>query len=60
VIRINRIEALFKSELKVINIGVESFYKDLREQKIKALHVEWRPTAGGNKKMLSLLSRLKK
>ncbi len=55
----NKINELFNQELKVVNIGLESFYKDLKDQDFKAIHVKWRPVAGGNKKMASLLSRLK-
>lgn len=54
-----KINELFNKELKVVNIGLESFYKDLKNQNVKVIHVDWRPTAGGNKKMNSLLSKLK-
>jgi hypothetical protein len=54
----NRIDELFKSELKVVNMGLESFYKDLISQRIKVIHMDWRPKAGGNPKMLNLLKRL--
>ena len=55
----SKVNDLFTKELRVINVGLESFYKDLKTQEIKAIHVDWRPTAGGNKKLSSLLSRLK-
>lgn len=55
----SKIEQLFKSELKVINVGLESFYHDLKKQQVSAIHVNWKPTAGGNKRMASLLSKLK-
>lgn len=54
----SNISKLFNSELKVINIGLESFYEDFKKQEVKAIHVDFRPTAGGNKKMASLLSKL--
>lgn len=50
---------LFKKDLKVINIGLKSFYNDLKAQNVQAVHVNWKPRAGGNKKMASLLDRLK-
>lgn len=53
------IKDLFNKEVKVINIGLESFYKDLKSQDIKVTHLDWKPVAGGNKRMASLLSRLK-
>ncbi len=50
---------LFKQELKVVNMGLESFYDDLVRQEVPAIQVQWKPAAGGNQKMASLLDRLK-
>ncbi|ABR46913.1 conserved hypothetical protein [Alkaliphilus metalliredigens QYMF] len=55
----SNINKLFKKQLKVINIGLESFHQDLKKQGVQSIHVDWRPTAGGNKKMVGLLARLK-
>jgi len=57
---VNRINELFNKELRVVNIGLESFHKDLKGQNVKTVHVKWRPPAGGNQRMASLLSKLKK
>lgn len=54
-----KVNELFKQDLKVINMGLRSFAKDLKSQDVPVIHVDWRPVAGGNKKMASLLSRLK-
>jgi hypothetical protein len=54
------VKDLFKQELKIINMGLESFYKDLRSQNVSAVQVDWKPKAGGNTKMASLLGKLKK
>lgn len=53
------VNELFKKELKVVNLGLESFYDDLKGQEVSAVHVQWKPVAGGDKKMASLLGRLK-
>ena len=53
------VNELFEKDLKVINIGLKSFYNDLKTQNIQAVHVNWKPRAGGNKKMANLLDRLK-
>ncbi|NMB08807.1 MAG: fdrA domain protein [Tissierellia bacterium] len=53
-----KINKLFEKELKIINIGLELFYRDLKKQKYSVIHVDWRPIAGGDKKMASLLSKL--
>lgn len=55
----NKLNELFSKELKVVNLGIESFYKDLQKQNVKSIHVAWRPAAGGNKKMAALLELLK-
>jgi hypothetical protein len=49
---------LFKSSLSVINIGLETFYDTLSEQKTKVIHFEWRPSAGGDVKLAEILSSL--
>jgi FdrA protein len=50
----------FKQPLAGINVGLESFYDSLTSQGAQAVHVEWRPPAGGNEKLASLLARMKK
>jgi FdrA protein len=49
-----------KQPLAGINVGLESFYESLTSQGAQAVHVEWRPPAGGNEKLASLLARMKK
>jgi FdrA protein len=43
-----------------INVGLESFYESLISQGAQAMHVDWRPPAGGNEKLASLLAKMKK
>ncbi len=43
-----------------INVGLESFYESLISQGAQAVQVDWRPPAGGNEKLASLLARMKK
>jgi FdrA protein len=49
-----------KQPLAAINVGLESFYESLISQGAQALQVDWRPPAGGNEKLASLLARMKK
>ena len=44
-----------KQPLAAINIGLESFYDSFVLQGAQAVHVEWRPPAGGNEKQVSSL-----
>lgn len=50
----------FAKKVKVINIGVPSFADDLRKQGVETVHVEWRPPAGGNRKLQALLARVER
>ena len=55
----NKVNELFSSQLAIANVGVDIFAKAFRAQDTPCVHVEWRPPAGGNKKMIDLLSKLK-
>jgi FdrA protein len=46
--------------LAAINVGLESFYESLTSQGAQAVHVDWRPPAGGNEKLAALLQKMKK
>ncbi|MFP4686645.1 MAG: fdrA domain protein [bacterium] len=54
----NKINKLFDSELKVINIGLIGFAEELRNRNTEVVHVDWKPPAGGNKKVQNLLGKL--
>ncbi len=56
----SKINELFDSKLTVVNMGLESFYEELKSQDVPVIHMNWRPKAGGSKKMAGLLGRLKK
>ncbi|HEY2981269.1 MAG TPA: acyl-CoA synthetase FdrA [Anaerolineales bacterium] len=49
----------FAGPLAALNVGLESFYDSLIAQGAQAVHVEWRPPAGGNEKLAALLARMK-
>ena len=49
---------LLGEKLKVINIGVQTFYESLKQQGIDVVHVDWRPPAGGDVKLANLLKKL--
>ena len=49
-----------RQPLAAINVGLESFYDSLITQGAQAVHVDWRPPAGGNEKLAALLARMKK
>ncbi len=55
---VEKINKLFESDLKIINMGLEGFSEDLTDQGVDVVQVEWRPPAGGDSEMAKLLDRL--
>ena len=45
-------------KIVVINIGLELFADTLKDQDVDVFNVDWRPPAGGDKKMAELLNKL--
>ena len=54
----SKILNLFRSELIVVNVGPRSFAEVLEKQGYEAVQVDWKPAAGGDKKMQELLEYL--
>ena len=55
----SKLNELFEQKLHVVNFGIESFYDDLVSQRVDAVHVDWKPVAGGDKAAANL-RKLKK
>ena len=51
--------SVLKDSLSAINVGVESFAESLSAQDAPVIHVDWRPPAGGNQELMSILERMK-
>ena len=49
---------LLTRSVKVVNVGLEGFVKDLRDCGIDVVHVDWKPSADGDPEMAALLSKL--
>src|SRR5712692_9063829 len=43
---------------RVVNVGLEQFGEALRRQDAPVVHVDWRPPAGGDPRLVELLTRL--
>ena len=50
---------LLNKPLAAINIGLESFTDSLNAQQAEVVHVDWRPSAGGNEKLMSILEKMR-
>ena len=44
--------------IAAINVGLETFHDGLVAQEVAAVHVSWRPPAGGNEKLMAILRRM--
>jgi FdrA protein len=49
---------LFRAEIRVINVGLETFALDLEALGVPVVHVQWAPPAGGDPVKAALLARL--
>jgi FdrA protein len=48
-----------KRPMSAINVGLESFYDSLINQEASTVHVEWRPPAGGDERLQSILEKMR-
>lgn len=55
----SKLNELFQKDLHVVNFGIEAFYQDLKKQGKPAVHVDWKPVAGGDKEAAKNLRKLK-
>ena len=52
------LDTLLRRPLSVINLGLDVFALDLQAAGVPVVHVDWRPPAGGDPRLLALLARL--
>ncbi len=52
------VQKLLSTQVKVVNVGLEGFVKDLKHCNIDVVHVDWAPPAGGDPEMAALLAKL--
>jgi FdrA protein len=50
---------VLKNPLAGINVGLESFTESLTEQGAQAVHVDWKPMAGSNERLMGILERMR-
>ncbi len=56
--KVRPINELFRGELSVINMGLDGFAENLEHEGVAVARVAWKPPAGGNPKLVEMLSRL--
>jgi hypothetical protein len=49
---------LLASQVRVINLGIESFALELGRLGVPVMHVQWSPPAGGDARKAALLAAL--
>jgi FdrA protein len=50
---------MMNQPLAALNTGLESFAESVNAQEAAAVHVDWKPPAGGNEKLMAILERMK-
>lgn len=50
---------LFHGPMSVINLGLPGFFESVKSQGAPCVHVDWRPPAGGDPRLIEILDRLK-
>lgn len=48
----------FGERLVVANIGIRSFYEDMKKQKVTVFQIDWEPPAGGERELIDILDKL--
>jgi FdrA protein len=51
---------MLKKPLAGINVGLESFADSLTKQGAQVIHVDWKPLAGSNERLVNILERMRK
>ena len=51
--------ATLQQPLAAVNVGLEAFAHSLKVQGASAIHVDWRPPAGGDERLMAILRRMK-
>ncbi len=52
--------AVLQEPLAAINVGLESFTESLLAQEAPVIHVDWKPPAGGNERLMGILAKMKR
>ena len=49
---------VLREPVTVVNVGLEGFVAELRENGVEVIHVDWAPPAGGDPKMAAILAKM--
>ncbi len=52
------VPGVFEGPLLVVNLGLELFAETLQADGVAVIHVDWRPPAGGDLRLMALLAAL--
>ena len=54
----NSEKTVLRGKINIINIGVETFAKELKVLGVPVIHLDWQPPASGDPKIAALLSKM--
>ena len=49
---------LLTGPLKVVNVGIEDFARELDSRGVETIHVDWSPPTGGDTELAAILAKL--
>jgi hypothetical protein len=52
------IKKMFTGNIVVANIGLKGFHSSIKEQGAQCIHIDWRPPAVVDKRILDILAKL--
>jgi len=58
--KVQKILRLFSEDLVVVNMGLDVFAEALRKEEVTVLQMNWKPPAGGDRRLIALLDKLEK
>ncbi|MEM1769751.1 MAG: hypothetical protein QXT92_01890 [Nitrososphaerota archaeon] len=53
-----KVKKLFREELKVANIGLEIFYRSLKDQAVEVVQISWQPPPSLERRLKDKLEKL--
>ena len=58
-INTEKINKLFQSDLKVLNVGVELFHNAIKNTDGESINLDWKPPCGGDKQFFEIIKKIR-
>jgi hypothetical protein len=58
--KMTKVEEFLNQKPRVINVGIEIFYEELKRLGVETIHVDWRPPGMGDESLLKILDEIRR